>query len=246
MRIMKFMLVLFLVVIFKAESKEIYWYLAASMTKPAKEIVQLFNSKYKNDSMILITGGSGELLSKIYASKKGELYTPADETFLNRAINMGVIKKYKPILVQEPVFALSNKTRHHISKIEEICKENIKIAIGNPKTMAIGKTFETMKKQMPIDLYKCINEKKAIDPINISQTVNYLKNNVVDLGLLFKSTAKVNNLKYIELPPTWNIKVKAYLAKLIYSNDDNVTERAINFIEDNLNIFKANGFDTLK
>ena len=66
------------------------------------------------------------------------------------------------------------------------------------------------------------------------------------MGLLFKSTAKVNNLKYIEIPSEWNVKEKAYLSELAYSNDDSATERATQFIEDNLDIFETNGFDLLK
>lgn len=242
----RFIIFFLFILIFNAESKELYWYVAASMTKPAKEISQRFNNKYKEDSMILITGGSGELLSKIYASKKGDLYTPADESFLKKAIQLGVIKKYKPILIQEPVFAFAKKMNLNISNVSDICIENLTIALGNPKTMALGKTFETMQKLMPEELYKCIKEKRKIEPINISQTVNYLKNNVVDVGLLFKSTAKVNNLRYIEIPPKWNVKEKAYLSELIYSNDDNLTEKAIQFIEDNLDIFETSGFDILK
>ena len=122
----RLIVIFFFIVIFNAESKELYWYVAASMTKPAKEIVQLFNKKQKKDTIILITGGSGELLSKIYASKKGDLYTPADESFLKKAIHLGVIKKYKPILIQEPVFAFAKKMNLNISNVDDICKENLK------------------------------------------------------------------------------------------------------------------------
>jgi molybdate transport system substrate-binding protein len=241
-----FLLLFFACFVFGVESKEIYWYIAASMTKPAQEIVQLFNKRNKQDKLVLITGGSGELLSKIYTSKKGDIYTPANKDFLDKAIKRGIIKKYKPLLIQEPVFAFAPKSNFIVKDIKEICSKPVKIALGNPQSMALGKTFENMKKKMPKGIYKCIQEKKTIDPINISQTVSYLKNNVVDMGLLFKSTAKVNNLKYIDIPSNWNISEKAYLAEVVYTSDDNATQRAIDFIEDNINIFEKNGFDIVK
>jgi len=83
MTIVRYMLILLLFVSNVTYSKDIYWYLAASMTKPAKEIVARFNEEHK-DKILLITGGSGELLSKIYAAKRGDLYTPAEESFLKR------------------------------------------------------------------------------------------------------------------------------------------------------------------
>jgi len=59
--------------------------------------------------------------------------------------------------------------------------------------MAMGKTF--YKKIMPTLKDKDKEKLKkniTIDPVNISQTVNYLKSNTVDAGLLYDSTAKAN------------------------------------------------------
>jgi len=245
MKITKVVIIFLLILFNVAHSKDIYWYLAASMTKPAKEIVESYNKKGK-DKMFLITGGSGELLSKIYASKRGDLYTPADERFLKKAIQLGVIKKYKPLLIQEPVLAFAKNSKVEFDNISNICEANVKIALGNPETMAMGKIFESMQELMPPNIYNCIKEKKTVDPLNISQTVNYLINNVVDVGMLFKSTAKINKLKYIEIPTQWNVKEKAYLSQLIYTKDIKATEAAIQFIEKNLYIFERNGYDIIK
>ena len=245
MKITKVVIIFLLILFNAAHSKDIYWYLAASMTKPAKEIVESYNKNGK-DKMFLITGGSGELLSKIYASKRGDLYTPADESFLKKAIQLGVIKKYKPLLIQEPVLAFGKNSKFEFDNISNICEANIKIALGNPETMTMGKIFESMQQWMPPNVYNCIKEKKIIDPLNISQTVNYLINNIVDVGMLFKSTAKINKLKYIEIPTQWNVKEKAYLSQLIYTKDIKATEDAIQFIEKNLYIFERNGYDIIK
>ncbi len=245
MGIMKYVIVLLLFVSNFVHGKEIYWYVAASMTKPAKEITENYNKMSKN-KILLITGGSGELLSKIYASKRGDLYTPAEEFFLEKALQLGIIKRYKPILIQEPVFAISHKSKFSFDNITDLCKANIKIALGNPETMALGKGFKSIKALMPQELYNCIVGKKTIDPINISQTVSYLKNNVVDIGLLFKSVAKINKLNYIEIPSQWNVKFKAFLAELIYAQDSKATEEATKFILENLHIFEMNGFDVIK
>ena len=54
MRIVNCVIIFLLILLNAAYSKDIYWYLAASMTKPAKEIVESYNKKGQ-DKIFLIT-----------------------------------------------------------------------------------------------------------------------------------------------------------------------------------------------
>lgn len=93
---------------------DLYWYLAASMTKPGNEMVETFNRGDHPFTVILITGGSGQLLSKITAAGKGDLYTPAAMSYVAKAESLGLLKSHRPLIVQTPVFALSASGRQKI------------------------------------------------------------------------------------------------------------------------------------
>jgi len=89
-------------------AKEIYWYAAASATKPAQEIVEKFNFTSKETKVVLITGGSGELLNKILLSKVGDIYSPASFEFLKLAEDK-LDYVYDKLLIQTIVIGLSSK-----------------------------------------------------------------------------------------------------------------------------------------
>ena len=129
-------------------SDELYWFLASSMIKPGRELVQKFNSENKNINVLLISGGSGQLLSKILASQKGDIYTPASTYFLDKALNAGIVKDHTKFLTQKPVFALAEKLNGKNISFEDLLAKHYKLAVGNPKTMALGQTFLEIKEKM--------------------------------------------------------------------------------------------------
>ena len=224
----------------------IYWYVGAAMTKPAKKIVNKFNNEHTEDFLYLVTGGSGQNLSKIYSSKTGDIYTPASEFFLQKANKLNIIDNYKVMLINTPVFGLSKSGKTKVQSFEDLCKKDLKIALGNPKTMSLGETFLKMGEVIPVGIYIKIKENKSVEALNITQIIGYLKEDIVDAGLIFNSVAKVNNIDYIKIPEEWNFPVKVYTARLIYTENKIVTNKAINYIYNHLQIFENNGFQVLK
>jgi molybdate transport system substrate-binding protein len=230
-----------------AYGEDVYWYVAASMTEPAKIITDNFNGdKGRKFNIYVIAGGSGQLLSKIYASKTGDIYMPADKSYLDNALKLGVIKRYKPFLSQYPVIGLSKKADKSIKDIKDLCGKKIKIAFGNPKTMALGQIFQDMRYTIPEELYNCILLNKSVEAMDVQQIMNYIKLNVVDAGFIYKPMADNNNIRYLEFPDKWNIPSKIYFCELIYTKNEQYTKEAIDYIFKNLAIFEKYGFNVIK
>lgn len=225
-------------------AKEIYWYAAASATKPAQEIVEKFNFASKETKVILITGGSGELLNKILLSKVGDIYSPANLEYAKLAEEK-LDYEYDKLLIQTIVIGLSQNGEKKVKSFFDLFNKEIKIAIGNPDTMAIGKTF--YKNIMPTlkDKEK-LKKNILIDPVNISQTVNYLKSNTVDAGLLFDSTAKANKLKYINLPKEYEFSDFYYIGITKFCSNKEEAYNFINFVRAQKEIFEKYGFEVVE
>lgn len=238
---------LFLILVFALygpviQACEIYWYLAASLTKPGKEIVEKYNGQDSDCKLLLIIGGSGQLLSKINLSKIGDIYTPASKAFLDRATKKGIITRSILLLEQTPVFGLSKKGRKKIKTFNDLTKKNTKIALGNPKTMAIGRTYLSIESNMSLQLKDDIRRNKTVDSIHVNQTVNYLLKGIVEAGLIYDTTAKTNDIEYVAIPNHYNEKSQVYLATLRYTKDGSKTSRVVDFILDQNEIFKKQGF----
>ncbi len=225
-----------------ARARDLYWYLAASMTRPGREIVKKFNVEHRPCTIILITGGSGQLLSKIMAAGRGDLYTPAAMTYAVKAKKLGLLKTYRPLIAQTPVFALSAGGGQKIHTWSDLSKPGVRIGLGNPKTMALGKSYQLIEEKMGPELRAKIAANKVAEAVNVSQIISYLKADIIDAGIAFDSTAKANNLAYIEIPAAYNHIEIAPLIRLRSEKSAKDSKQFTAFILNHLNIFKKYGF----
>ena len=230
----------------KERSKELYWFLAASMVKPGKEIVSEFNRENMSFKVLLIPGGSGELLSKIMVSGQGDLYTPASRYFLERAIKAGIVKNYVKLLVQIPVLGLSKNIAHKKPSFKDIVAGNYKLAVGNPKTMALGETYVKIKKKMGKKIAAQIKRNERIYAISVSQVVNYIESGAVDAGTIYDSVARADNITYVSIPDNYNIPEYAYLVTLKNCANQKEVEIFKEFILNHKKSFEKYGFNLAK
>jgi molybdate transport system substrate-binding protein len=225
-------------------AEEIIWYVCAAFYSPAKEIVEKYNNFKQSDNVVIITGGTGELVNKILFAKKGDLFTPPCDFYKDFLIKKGLILRSESIAKQSPVFALSEIGEKKVTCFRDLSKENIKITLGNPKTMALGKIFLKIKRDNPVICQK-IEKNTIIEAINILQIVTYLKMNIVDSGILFDSVAKLNKLKYIPLPFVKKYDFTASVNILKTTNCFSKSLHLFDFIHKNRKIFERYGFRAL-
>jgi molybdate transport system substrate-binding protein len=225
-----------------ASSSDIYWYLASSMTKPGKELVQRFNDQQHSFQVVLITGGSGQLLAKISSSKTGDLYTPAAMPYVQHVKKIDLLFSVVPFLIQTPVFALSTNGRKKINSWDDLTTPGIRIGLGNPKTMALGKSYEQIKEKMGTKLSDKISANKVVEGVNVSQIINYLKTGIIDAGIAFDSTARANKLQYISIPTVYRHQEIAPLIRLKCESNKTNSNLFTEFIFDNMDIFEKHGF----
>ena len=224
-----------------ASGRELYWYLASSMSRPGQEIVAAFNQRNQPFTVILLTGGSGQLLSKIKSASKGDLFTPASTSFINQVQNLGLLADHSPLIRQTPVFALSKEGAEKIKSWADLTKSGNKIGLGNPKTMALGRSYQQIKMKMGQELTEKLTANKVVEAINANQIINYLKADIIDAGLSFASTARANDLKYIDIPQEFNKPEIAPLIRLTIGNQQNC-QAFVSFIKANLATFTKYGF----
>ncbi|MBT4262967.1 MAG: solute-binding protein [Deltaproteobacteria bacterium] len=226
-----------------ASAGDLYWYLAASMAKPGKEIVSHFNQKQAPARVFLILGGSGQLLSKIELARRGDIYTPASAGFLKKAREKKLVKSQRLLLYQKPVFGLSGSGRSKINTFSDLSRPGLKLALGNPRTMALGATYLQIEEKMGRALSGQIRANSQLEAINISQVVNYLRSDVVDAGIIFDTVAQANGLSYIEIPERFNILSKSFLIRLVCSTAEEADlERFETFILTQHQTFNKYGF----
>lgn len=225
-----------------AWAADLYWYLASSMVKPGKEVAKRFNAEHSNVHVVVVSGGSGQLLSKIVASKKGDLYTPAAADYIAQVQQLGLLEKYQPFIEQRLVFALSKSGQKKIQRFEELHRKGIRIAFGNPKTMALGRLYRRVEEAMGENAAMRLRKNQVVAGLNVSQVINYLQADIVDAGIAFDSAAKANGLAYITLPDSLSLTATAPLIQLKSQRSAVHSRQFIDFLFQSREIFEQYGF----
>jgi molybdate transport system substrate-binding protein len=247
MKMKRFLLTFVLMLLpLTASSAEIYWYVAAGMLRPATEITERYNRMQDQHKVILITGGSGQLISKMRVSAHADVYLPASERFLEQIKELGMVRRIHPLLRMWPVFGLNPKQKDRFSSFDALAAPGVRLALGNPATMALGEVYQRIETKLPAEMASRLRRNTVIESINIQQTVSYLHQGIVDAGLLFDSVAIAHGIPYLEIPPEWNAAVQAYLVELTTSTHPEVAAEFAAFVLEQDEIFTRHGFDVVQ
>ena len=240
----KIVLVLFFVLNCQClmQAEAVNWFLGASMLKPGREIVDRFNKKYSDTGEVrLITGGSGELLTKIYLSESSGFYTPASKKYLELAVEKKLVAGSRYLLSQEVVFGINSKLSKSDITFDNIMNGKYEITAGQPKVMALGGLFFLFLEKIPQKFKSKI--KYRVLGFNAVQLVNYLLNNSAQVCFLFKPIAIQNSIEYVKIPKIYSVVENAYLITL-KSEEKNSKLMMLfeKFVFENRNIFEKYGY----
>ncbi len=241
MRYLLLLLMSVFVFSFNSYAYTLFWFTGAAVKKPSQKIAEMFN-KTHSDKVVVIAGGTGQILQQMILSKKGDIYGCLDPKFFRMAQKKGLVESYVKFIKLIPVFGVSKEAEKRIRSFKDILKKGIKIAAGNPKTMALGKTYLYILNKLPENMRQKLKNNVKIEAINISQIVNYIKMNSVDAGLIFAAVAKINNIQYVSIPKQYNKIKTGYLAEMKFGKNQKAKNRLFNFILKHLNVYKQYGY----
>ena len=84
-------------------------------------------------------GNSQGLLSQIEVSKTGDLYLPADDSYLTRAKEKGLIDEILPIGRQQAVIAVKKGNPKNIQALSDLLRDDVRLVQANYDGAAVGK-----------------------------------------------------------------------------------------------------------
>ncbi len=84
-------------------------------------------------------GPSQTLLSSLEVSKSGDLYLPADDSFLARARERDLIDDEFALADMKAVVAVAKGNPKKIAKLDDLLRDEIRVAQGSTEATAIGK-----------------------------------------------------------------------------------------------------------
>ncbi len=176
-------------------------------------------------------GASQTLLAGLEVTRTGDLYLPADETYLVPAKTKGLVAAEYPLAAMGLVVAVPQGNPRGIRTWDDLLRPEVRLALGEPGATASGAVVKTSL------LERGLWEPFAARVTVFKGTVNDVANDVVlgavDAGVVYDVVLKnYPTLEGVTLPELAALESRVTLAVLTTSRDPARTRRFAEFVGD--------------
>ncbi len=175
--------------------------------------------------------GSGCLLSQLTFAKRGDLYMPGEDFYLNQAKDRGLIEG-EPKLVGyfEPVMLVQKGNPKGIKTLQDLTKPGIKLGVGEPDAAAIGKATEDLLRKA--GLLEQARKNIVLRAGNVPELGNSVKLKSLDVSIVWNVTAAqvADDCDAIELPQGSYEPSKVPIGVLTFSEHKDIATRFVDFL----------------
>ncbi len=172
-----------------ASTQRLFLFCAAGLRPPVERIVADYEREY-GVAVEVQYGGSSTLLSQIEIGKMGDLYLAGDDGYTDLAHEQGLVDERIPVATMRPVLAVHKGNPKNIQGIDDLLREDVRLALGNPDQAAIGK--KTRKLLQDSGHWQAVQKRCTAGGVfkpTVPEVANDIKLGSVDAGIVWDSTA---------------------------------------------------------
>jgi molybdate transport system substrate-binding protein len=133
-------------------------------------------------------GGSQTLLATAEVSRKGDLYIPADESYLQLARAKGLIVESVPLARMRPVLAVRKGNPKGIHSIPDLSRVEVRVSFPSPDATASGKLVKAALEKA--GRWTDLDARRPVSKPTVNDVANDLKLGVVDAGFVWDATVR--------------------------------------------------------
>ncbi len=226
---------------------DLFMYCGAGLRQPVDKILKEYKKK-TGENVIVEFGGSGQLLTRYMASEKGDLFLSGSHFYTDKLDEAGKITVSYPMVLHVPVVAVNNASKEKVKKFEDLAKPGIRVGLGDPKAMALGRTADTILDRS--GLKEAIIKNRVVNAATVKQLTLYVLMGNVDAAIIAKADVFQNKdkLVYFEIDKDWFKPEIVTMAVLKASKEIKKAEKLAEYFSrpEAIKVFADYGFMPLK
>jgi molybdenum ABC transporter molybdate-binding protein len=228
----------------RAKIQPLLVYCAAGVKKPVEEAALAYEREY-GVPVDLQYGASQTLLAGIELSNKGDLYIPADESYVQLAQEKGLVEKVLALARMRPVLVVRKGNNKAPRSLAEVLSRPTRVGLANPQTAAIGKVTEKALKKT--GQWKRIQELTVVYKPTVTDIAVDVQLGAVDAAFVWDVLVRqLDGLQVIPAPPLEGVISNLGVALLRCSQQPTAALRFARFLaarDRGLLFFKENDFE---
>ncbi len=219
-------------------------YCAAGIKRPVEAAAREYQAAYGAPIEIQY-GGSGTLLANIEVARMGDLYLAADESYIRLAREKGLAAESIPLAWLTPGIAVAEGNPKGITGIQDLLKEDIRVALANPDAAAVGRiTRMTLTRA---GLWAALEKKTKVFKPTVNDLATDVSIKAVDAAIIWDATANQDeNIDFIRVEEFASVRQRITIGLLKSSEAPTQALRFARFLSSRDRgqpFFKAAGFE---
>lgn len=143
-------------------------------------------------------GASQTLLSQLEVSKVGDLYLPADDSYLQMGKDKGLIAEVLPIARMQGVIAVKKGNPKAIQSFDDLLREDVRVVQADPEAAAIGKVTRKILQQA--GLWDSLSESTTAYRTTVTEAANDVLVGAADAAIVYDAVLHTYpDLEFVEL-----------------------------------------------
>ena len=227
----------------KTQEPKLMIYCGAGMM----ETMDILGAKFEKEHGVKVVynyAGAGHLLSQMEIVHQGDIFIPGALFTFNKAKEKGFIEpgSKKLAAYHIPVIGVKKGNPANITCLEDLTRPGIKVVLGDPKVVPIGKAAEKILKGAGIKDKVNIVSRVSEEP----QLVVWVSVGVADAAIFWRSSLREarDKIDIIEIPKEQNCIKTIPIGVLTFSKDKDIAKDFCNYVvsKKGKEIWEENGY----
>lgn len=185
-----------------AIAQDLYVFSGAGLRQPVDRLVKNFQQRTSHH-IFVDYAGSGQHTVKIHMASKCDVFIPGSLFYIEKLQVEGKIKSFRPVACHTPVIGVNAGQAKRITCFEDLAAPGIRLAMGDPKAMALGRTAVSICEKS--GLKEAIEKNVTVYGATVKQLALYVSQGVVDAAIIGRADAVQNagKITMVPIPRAW-------------------------------------------
>lgn len=191
--------------------------------------IEAFRKVHPETKIEVNYAGSGCLLSQLTFAKRGDLYMPGEDFYLEQAREKDYIADAGLVGYLEPVLLVAEGNPKGVKGLEDMARKDLRVGIGNTEVVAAGKAAkETLERA---GLWAQVEPNIAVEVGNVPELANNVQIGSLDVAVVWNITAKPVEGKcdVVSIPKEYWQPIAAPLGILTFSKSPAAAKEFLDF-----------------
>jgi molybdenum ABC transporter molybdate-binding protein len=168
---------------FGHKTESVFVYCAAGIKQPVEAVAHAYEQEY-GVHVVLQYGGSQTLLANLQLSETGDLYLPADDSYVEIARDKGLIDEVLPLARMTPVLVVQNGNPLGIHSLDDVIRhDEVRLVQAKPEAAAVGKlTKEALTKS---GKWNALQRRTVVSKLTVNDVATDVSVGAADAGIIW-------------------------------------------------------------